>query len=98
MKWITKKSCVQTLCWSQLHNLLINSAVADVKDGSRPIRWGRKEIKTQLVSPSTEQRNCNNVERIGVLRPLEPGSRDILPRKRSRDSPQHKEQRYTKLP
>ena len=59
-----------------------NSAVADVKDGSRPIRWGRKEIKTQLVSPSIEQRNCNNVEHSGGLRPLEPGSRDILPRKR----------------
>jgi len=51
-----------------------NSAVADVKDGSRSIRWGRKEIKTQLVSPSIEQRTCNNVERSGGLRPVEPGS------------------------
>ena len=57
---MTKKPCVQTPCWSHLHNLLINSALADVKDGSRPIRWGRKEIKIQLVSPSTEQRTKRN--------------------------------------
>jgi len=80
------------------YTIFLNSAVADVKDGSRSIRWGRKEIKTQMLSPSIEQRNCNNVERSGVLRPLGPGPRDILPRKRSRESPQHKEQSYTKLP
>ena len=42
---------------------------------------GQKINKNTIVSPSTEQRNCNNVERSGGLSPVEPGSRDILPRK-----------------
>ena len=39
---------------------------------------GQKEIKTQLVSPSTEQRNIVIVWSTVRLRPPEPGSRDIL--------------------
>ena len=77
-KWMMKESCVQTPCWSHLHNLLLNSAVADVRDGSRNIRWGRKKIKTQFVSPSTEQRTNVIVWSTVRLRPPEPGSRDIL--------------------
>ena len=38
-------------------------------------------IKNTTGTTTIKQRNCNDVEHSAGLRPLEPGSRDILPRK-----------------